>query len=293
MKKILSLSIAALAIAGALASCNTQKEELGENGKKKITVAEESLVAYLPMESTSVEVGDLTLASQGSGSDANFKAGRNGNAYYGSIDSYLAYDLGASSPLRNLKTFTVSLWVKQAEIDYDHAPVPLFFNITDPQDACWGNLSMSIDRTETGSGTLAYKWCFRMGDKGSVWKVWKRDDGWGDVFPAGRWNHLIICYNNVNSEFHVYCNGADVTPEAVVPCTVGDPAAPVGDLQFLNAAQLWVGNWPVRYLEGFQWGDEWIGHMNEGAVDELRIFNRALSAEEAKALYDAEVANID
>ena len=290
MKKVLFFSALALV---ALVACNTDpKEETGANGKKKITVAEDALVAYLPMESAIPEIGDFTLASQGSGTEANFQAGRNGKAYFGTIGSYLAYDLGAACPLKNLKTFTVSLWLKQAEIDYNHAPVPMYFNITDPKDACWGNLAMSIDRTETGAGTLAYKWCFRMGDKGSVWKVWNKDE-WGDVFPAARWNHIIVTYNNTKSEFHVYCNGADVTPEAVVPCMVGDPAAPVGDLQFLNASQLWIGNWPVRYYEGFQWGDEWIGHMNEAGLDEFRIFNRALTAEEAKALYDAEVANID
>ena len=290
MKKVFVLSAIALA---ALVSCNTEpKEETGANGKAVIKVAEDALVAYLPMESATPEVGDLTLASQGSGTDANFKAGRTGKAYFGTVDSYLAYDLGASSPLKDLKAFTVSLWLKQSEIDYDHAPVPMYFNITDPTDACWGNLAMSIDRTDTGYGNLAYKWCFRMGDKGSVWKVWNKDE-WGECFPAGRWNHIIATYDNVKSEFHAYCNGADVTPEAVVPCMVGDPAQPVGDLKFLNAAQLWVGNWPVRYLDGFKWGDEWIGHMNEAGLDELRIYNRALTAEEAKALYDAEVNNID
>ena len=288
MKKVFVICACALAV---LVSCKPDNNTpTGANGKAEITVAKDALVAYLPLESAAPEVGDFTLASEGSGNSDNFKAGRTGKAYYGSVNSYLAYDLGENCPLKSLKAFTLSMWVKQAEIDYDHAPVPMYVNITDPTDACWGNLAMSIDRTETGAGYLAYKWAFRMGDKGSVWKVWNYDE-WGDCFPAARWNHIIVCHLHVKYKFNVYCNGIDVTPEAVVPCVVGED--PVGDLEFLNATQLWVGNWPVRYYDGFQWGDEWIGHMDEAAVDELRIYNRALTAEEAKALYDAEVANID
>lgn len=290
MKKIFAISVLALAV---IASCTPENKgpEKGANGKAKITVAEADLVAYLPMESATPEVGDFTLASEGSGNADNFKAGRTGKAYFGTVNSYLAYDLGENCPLKDLKAFTVSLWLKQAEIDYDHAPVPMYFNISDPTDACWGNLGMSVDRTDTGAGFLTYKWEFRMGDRGSVWKTW--NDGYADCWPAGRWNHIIVTYDNVSSEFHAYCNGVDVTPEADVPCVVGDPAQPVGDLQFMNAAQLWIGNWPVRYYDGFQWGDAWIGHMDEAGLDEFRIYKRALTAEEAKALYDAEVANID
>ena len=288
MKKYFFLSAIALV---AFAACDPEdKTPTGANGKAEITVAKDALVAYIPMESATPEVGDFTLASEGEGKADNFKAGRTGKAYYGTVNSYLAYDLGANCPLKTLKAFTVSLWLKQAEIDYDHAPVPMYFNITDPTDACWGNLGMSVDRTATGYGALAYKWEFRMGAKGSVWKVWNADE-WGPCFPAGRWNHIIVSYDNVKSEFHAYCNGVDVTPEAVVPCVVGEE--PVGDLEFLNATQLWVGNWPVRYYAGFQWGDAWIGHMDEAGIDEFRIYSRALTADEAKALYDAEVANID
>ena len=47
MKKVFVLSAIALA---ALVSCNTEpKEETGANGKAVIKVAEDALVAYLPM----------------------------------------------------------------------------------------------------------------------------------------------------------------------------------------------------------------------------------------------------
>ena len=53
-----------------------------------------------------------------------------------------------------------------------------------------------------------------------------------------------------------------------------------------------IGNWDVKYTsaEGWGWKDEWIGGFENGQVDEIRLFNRALTAAEAKALYDAEVA---
>ena len=53
-----------------------------------------------------------------------------------------------------------------------------------------------------------------------------------------------------------------------------------------------IGNWDVKYTtaEGWGWADEWIGGFENGQVDEIRVFSRGLTPEEAKALYDAEVA---
>ena len=140
-----------------------------------------------------------------------------------------------------------------------------------------------------------------MGTAGNLWKTtnaFTDAEGakvydWNGVFPAGRWHHLIWTYDNVTSTFHCYVNGVDVTPEAYVDCWKGEEK--VGDLEFINAEQIMIGNWDVKYTsaEGWGWGDEWIGGFEEGQVDEIRVFSRALTAEEAALLYAAEVAAMD
>lgn len=276
-------------------ACNKNggKEATGSNGKAVITVAQDALVAYLPMESAAAESGDLTLAGEGSGSSANFKAGRTGNAYYGTSGSYLAFDLGEDSPIKSLTSFTLSFWEKYAELDYDHAPVPMFFDITNPSDACWGNLAVALDRTATGAGYLVPKIQYQMAE-GNCWKTtnWTGEgdtedmtEGYGGAFAANRWNHVIYTVDSESLAFHCYVNGVDVTPASQVACG--------GAVVFKNATQIWVGGWPARYYEGYQWGDAWLGDLDEGAIDEVRLYSRALTATEAKALYDAEVNNID
>ena len=270
----------------------------------EIKVAQDALVAYFPLDNTDVKVGDLTLDSQGAGTEANFVEGRRGKCYQGSVDSYLRYNIPDGSPIKTLKAFSLSMWLKHAEVDYDHVPVPMVFQITRTDDRCWGNLAVAADRTAKGAGWLAWKIQAQMGTSGNMWKttdgaVKNEETGvdeypWANVFPAGRWSHVIWTYDNVESKFHVYVNGVDVTPEAYVDCWKGEDV-PVGDLEFINADQIMIGNWDVKYTsaEGWGWKDAWIGDFSEGQVDEIRLYSRALTAVEAAALYAAEVAVMD
>lgn len=305
MKKAFAFVAAFAAI--AFVSCNKGNDNNGgdNTASKEVKVAEDALVAYFPLDDATEKVANLPLDGQGAGTEANFVTGRRGKAYQGSKDSYLRYNLPTDSPLRNLKAMSISMWLKHAEIDYDHAPVPQVFQITQSDDRCWGNFAISCDRTAKGAGWLTWKVQWKIGDKGNLWKTTNgsyedEDTGetvfpWANVFPAARWNHIIWCYDNKTSQFHCYVNGVDVTPESFVDCLVGEPAEAIGDLTFVNAEQIMIGNWDVKYTsaEGWGWGDEWIGGFEEGQVDEIRVFSRALTAEEAKALYDAEVNAMD
>lgn len=300
MKKLFILMACA---AITCVSCDALKGIIDDvkDSVNEIKVAQDALVAYFPLDDTTVKVGDLTLDGQGAGTEANFVEGRRGKCYQGSKDSYLRYNIPADSPLRNLKAMSISMWIKHEEIDWDHAPVPQVFQITRTDDRCWGNFAMSCDRTDKGAGFLTWKVQWQMGTAGNLWKTtgaFTETDGakvydWNGVFPAGRWHHLIWTYDNVTSTFHCYVNGVDVTPEAYVDCWKGEEK--VGDLEFINAEQIMIGNWDVKYTsaEGWGWGDEWIGGFEEGQVDEIRVFSRALTAEEAALLYAAEVAAMD
>ncbi len=297
MKKV--FAILAVVAAFAAVSCKNDDKKPADEPNGGVKVAEDALVAYFPLDDATEKVGGLVLDSQGSGTDANFVAGRKGKAYTGTPDSFLRFNLPDNSPIKTLKAFSLSMWVMHAEIDFDHAPVPMVFQITRADDKCWGNLAMSCDRTDKGAGFLTWKIQAQMGTAGNMWKTTdgKNEEGvywWANAFPAGRWHHIIWTYDNVTSKFHCYVNGADVTPENFVDCWKGEDQ-PVGDLEFINAEQIMIGNWDVKYTtaSGWGWGDPWIGDFSEGKVDEIRLFSRALTSDEAKALYDAEVASMD
>ncbi len=290
MKKITLICASALALC-AVASCN--KENNGENDVPKgasVTVAKENLVLYLPFESEAVGAGDVTLNTKGAVTEANFATGRTGKAFTGGENQYLLYDVAAASPIRNIKGYTLSAWIKQAEIPFEQAAVPLYFQVcqldSEQPNHTWGNLSLSIDRCLKGAGYLTYKTCARF-DGGDLWKAWNGD--YGECYPAGRWNHLIFIYDNTASEYHVYVNGTDITPESQVACIIGEN--PLGDLVFKAADQVVVGAWMSKLLDGAT--DEWMGWLDGGAIDELRLYNRALTADEATELYKQEIAIIN
>lgn len=298
MKKLFTiLAVAALVFT---VSCN-KDDPKKDDPKGGVNVAEDALVAYFPLDDATEKVGNLTLDSQGAGTEANFVEGRRGKCYQGTKDSYLRFNIPADSPIKTLKAMSISMWLKHAEIDWDCVPVPQVFQITRTDDRCWGNFALSCDRTDKGAGFLTWKVQWQMGTAGNLWKTtnaFSETDGvktyeWPTLPPAGRWNHVIWTYDNVTSTFHMYLNGVDFTPEAYVDCWKGEEK--VGNLEFINAEQIMIGNWDVKYTtaEGWGWKDEWIGGFENGQVDEIRVFSRGLTAAEAKALYDAEVAAMD
>jgi hypothetical protein len=287
MKKITLICAAALALC-AVASCNKEKggEQDGPKGAS-VTVAKENLVLYLPFESEEVGSGDVTFNTKGAATEANFTAGRTGKAFTGGENQYLLYDVASASPIRDIKGYTLSAWIKQAEIPDAQAPTPMYFQITGTgSDRTWGNLSLSIDRTAEGAGYLTYKTIGRI-NGGNLWKTW--NDNYGSCYPSGVWNHLIFTYDNADSKYHVYVNGVDVTPESDVTCMNG--TSPVGDLEFSAADQIIVGAWAPKALDSAT--DEWMGWLDGGAIDELRLYNRALTAAEAAELYSEESAIVN
>lgn len=310
MKKVFAI-LAVVAATVFAVSCSDKPAK--DDSKGGVKVAEDALVAYFPLDDATEKIGGLTLDSQGAGTEANFVAGRRNKCYQGTKDSYLRFNIPADSPIKTLKAMSISMWVKHAEIDWDCVPVPQVFQITRTDDRCWGNFAMSCDRTDKGAGFLTWKVMFQGKElkkdeetgetkefPAGIWKTtnaFTEEDGvktynWPTLAPAGRWNHIIYSYDNVTSTFHCYLNGADITPENEVDCLFGETGQKAGDLKFLNAEQIMIGNWDVKYTsaEGWGWKDEWIGGFENGQVDEIRVFSRGLTAAEAKALYDAEVA---
>lgn len=285
MKKIFTIAMAALAITAM--SCqkdNTGNDNGGDNGKKEITVAKDALVAYFPFEDENEVAAGLTLAQKGKTGEANFVAGRTGKCFQGGEDVFLLYDLPENSPISGLKAYTVSMWVNQVEIPQEQVPTPLYFSILG-EGLFWGNMTVVADRGGV-TGNVALKNVIHWDGLGEKFQAWNGD--YGECYPAGRWNHIIYSYDNVTSTFHAYSNGVEVNVSDIV---WGDPAAPAGDIVFTAPTQIIIGAWKQKALEGAT--DEWMGWMDGTKLDELRLYNRALTAEEINELYKAEINNIN
>ena len=102
--------------------------------------------------------------------------------------------------------------------------------------------------------------------------------------------HLIFEYDATTSKYKIFKNGVQVVTNAGVENRYASGASdPLGDLAFANADVINIGAWRPK-SEGTA-TDTWMGWFL-GNLDELRVYDRALTTAEALALYQAEVTQV-
>jgi hypothetical protein len=72
----------------------------------------------------------------------------------------------------------------------------------------------------------------------------------------------------------------------------GGEDLPLGDLKFNTPEKFAIGAWCDRLAGTALQDDVWASPF-KGLIDEFRIYDRGLTADEAKALYDAEVTQVE
>ena len=295
MKRFLYFSCA-VALVLSLASCkkNGNDDNNSDSGKTDpSSIATENLVAYIPFDGDGVEkIANITPKTE----KVTFADGRRGQGLKGAEGGYLLYNLPTDSKIRNLKAYSVAFWLKQDAIQNGQVPVPMYFQITSGSDHYNGNVSVTGERLYAPSDSLLFKNIFRK--SGAEWEV-------QDVrvtkpsFVAGKWGHYVIRYDNVKSEFKLYVNGvcpldpekdADIINRYAKDADEEGNQPALGDLKFLDADKIIIGAWLPKVVDGAT--DEWMGDFT-GNMDELRLYDRALTDAEVKTLYDAEVENLN
>jgi hypothetical protein len=103
-----------------------------------------------------------------------------------------------------------------------------------------------------------------------------------DMYNA--WRHVTWTYDAATSKAGWYVNGEKKTLPTGAEDRKGDAAGtPLGALNFKNATKFIIGGWPNNLGAPFNAPEPWMGNYT-GALDELRIYNKALSAAEISAL---------
>ena len=306
-KNQLLIALIALFMGLSFSACSSDDNKDPNDGKiDPGKIAETNLIAYFSFEGNGNDaIGNLT-PSNASTTTVTFPEGRRGKCFQGTDDglkSGLLYVLPASSKLKSLKTFSISLWAKlvpntPATTD---APEQMVFQLDGSGDWVWGNLFLLQHRNWPESDNAqdknyAQMDCYFWKDDAAAWKG-QRGNGWFLDVTAPQWRHIICTYSNTTSEFHVYVNGIHVTAfdgseYMGVQRKQEEDGAPLGDLKFVNAQNLAIGAWCNRLKGTDLLEDAWASPY-KGQLDEFRIYDRALTAAEAKNLYDAEVTQIN
>ena len=290
MKKINYFSVltaVVLFVGMAFSSCDKDEPDPYEGKTNPSTIASANLVAYFPLdsESASISTGEGITYSKKSGA-ASFVLGRRGNAYKGSTSqAFLEYTLATSNIFKSMSEYTYALWIK--------CPAPTGGAASafalNGGDANMGNLNFIIE-SQSNADSLALKPYLYNSTTN-----WKGQDFWqfNKAFLSDKWVHIVNSYNKTTSSMTVYANGKLINSGIRYADGIqADGTQPrLGALTFgTDMSKFIIGAWPK--LAAGTATDSWMVYY-PGLIDELRIYNKALSTAEVQALYDAEITVIE
>ena len=291
MKKL--LFIAAVAVA-ALVACN--KNDVKDEGQKKIPEVKtcaENLVAHFMLESetNAVKAEGITFASKAGA--ANFGAGEIGNGYVNKSgkndESYLKFNLAKDNAISKLEDVTITMWINNIEEFQKGGLMSVNGKLFESQD--WPSFVMMFDnknflndeagqptevKTQQFNGRIMFK-----KDDGSETNLWL--DTWDPAFAKyATWTQIGFTYVASTGVWALYVDGVKVKE-----AEYGDKM-PFGKCIPADANALYVGGW-ASFIEKYKGAADWQSYFS-GSIDEIRIFNKALTEEELLALRKEEVA---
>ena len=273
-------------------SKDSSKDEGKVDQNDPATVRTENLIVYLPLESEdkAVELGEGVTYSKKGGS-ASFTKGVRGNGYSNSAAdcktfSFLEFALGSTNRIKDMGSFTISAWVKSPK---PNEGSPAMFSI-DGGDPGMGSLLIMNEGWGCDADSLYMK--TYLYNTATEWKG--QDLGFSNVnFTTDKWFHFVYSYNEEDSAISQYSNGQFVVSSErwAGPQPEGGEQPKLGKLTLdPNMAHLYIGAW-FNNTDGSH-SDTWRSSY-PGMVDEVRIWNVALTEEEIMDLYRKEVSKAD
>ncbi len=256
-------------------------------------VAKSNLIAYFPFDGNGKDsITGLTPSTVTSA--VKFVPGQKKSCYQGDSLAFMLYNLPSTSKLTMMHGFTISMWLYSPQTPTTFTPVGCFFQLNGTGDPVWGNLS--FDEERSNSDSLNLHWQFF--DSLAVWNhqhiVYSNPN-----FPASTWFYLTVAYDSATSDFNIYVKGQKIVYPGTTspnPRYNNDPKSGgtlLGGLNFHNVTQACIGTWWDLAAGGATVGaaNPWMSYV-KGKMDELRIYNRALTDAEALTLYQDEVATL-
>lgn len=226
--------------------------------------------------------------TDGTGTNVTYETGIKGEAYKGSASSFIAYNTVANSII-NLKSITVSMWIKTEPHTGGAQSLFMLPKKTD----FWGNIFTLIEGTGPATTMLMKNHIQKDVTPSIPWSGQFIEHGGANVLNNmfGAWKHVIWTYNGTSSTYSMYIDGQKLDlPASIAKRYASDPATGgvgFGDLASSEVSKFIIGGYQQHL--GAPWGsaDGWMLHYT-GSMDEFRIYDAALTDNEAVALYKLE-----
>lgn len=278
-----------LFIGFGISSCSKDDTKLppigGYNSADEVGAS--NLIAYWNFNSDNNETISKTAASKAT--NATTVAGIKGNGVQFNA-GFLEYP-SITALASSLTSFTVSSWVK---VTNNGSASSVIFTLTRPNE--WaGNINMLAETgwASANSDSVVFKGlivsnnAFGWQDSRNTTKVTAEEAADGNNAAAnkvgGQWAQMVITFDAATRNFQVYSNGTKISN--VKWETRGVATSP--QIEFTTPTHPVIGALGTT-VAGSPAGD-WDKALT-GEVDELRVFNKALSGSDISALYQLEKA---
>jgi hypothetical protein len=252
--------------------------------KNSNDVAAANLLAHWTFDSTNEETISHTAPSNAV--NASFVKGIKGPAVHLTA-GYISYPVVQALNVANLGSVTVSLWIN---VDNNGSQASEFFALTPAPDkqTDWGsviNVYAETGHPVTSDDTLAlhaavgtYASGSRVGGD-NINDYGAREQDFKTVHGTNKWVHYVMVYDGSKSTLDIYANSILVSNNNFrVRTGLGPLVAPV-------PVQPLVGGWPNAATGFTKSGAQSWQALLTGSIDELRVYNKALGADEIHALY--------
>lgn len=230
----------------------------------------ESLVAYWSFDEDASEGVSGTAATTHETSLVN---GFNGQAvsFNANSPSWLTFEPGET--ITGMQSFTISFWVNPVFVDNDANNgidgIIGLVGLSNPE-RFWGNIEWFIENNSNPDAAIVKVILTHNNEMETDIVV----SGYKGLFD--NWTHHALTYDAASSTLNYYINGSRQATKTT-PWT--------GPIAFVNSGPMVMGTVQFQTSPSLtnHGPEDWASHLT-GAIDEVRIYNKALTPDQLNAL---------
>ncbi len=275
-------ALLAFTLYAAISSCQKMSTPaLGNYPKDNNVLPGGNLRFFVSFDSTSTDAKQINIRFADSISgypsffpdpSTTFVTGVRGTAYQGSTGTFLHYltanDFGSA------KSFTISFWLNISLAQKDHSNADGILAISSTKNF-WSNVIVFADHEASTSDSMQLKFHFANGS-GDNWDFagYTGANRWPHMYD-GVWHHVAFTYDAGTSTATLYRDGVQFDQKTNETIAFDGNASQVvigGFQEAVNIVDTYANN---SWMSGFP-----------GAIDQVRLYNAALSASDVLALFN-------
>ncbi|MBS1603869.1 MAG: LamG domain-containing protein [Bacteroidetes bacterium] len=228
-------------------------------------VGASSLIAHFSFEGALIDSVSKTSAT---GTGTSYGTGVKGQGLSIGLNNYATFT--PTDAIKQLQSMTIAYWVNTPKNGAGIQEPVCFVNSTQ----FWSNLDMFFDG-QTDASSVFKMHLYNTAQQDAWLANWTLSNPWET------WMHIALTYDAPSNKFTFYVNGQQFGTAT---------QAGFGNLSFVNFPAILFGTIQFQTTPSMTSGassQSWASFLL-GAMDEVRIYNKALSGSDVKALFQLE-----